>query len=130
MRGNKARAWLAGVLCGLFAFAGLGVPAEHARMVLDRASLELARGMPDGTLPAPCHDGMDMGHGPADQHVAMPDCLACVLMAAPGIAWATLPTLARIGAPEMADLAVERASLRLQAGFAGSHARAPPASTL
>ena len=130
MRGTKSRAWLAGLLCGLFAFAGLAVPAQHARMVIERAALELAYAMPDGTLPALCDEGMGMGHGPADPHAALPDCLACVLMGAPGLACAPLSKLARVGAPAAADDAVAPASLRRQFARAGRHARAPPAASI
>ncbi|MFO1142270.1 MAG: hypothetical protein U1E59_07755 [Amaricoccus sp.] len=128
MRGIKSRAWLAGLLCGLFAVAGLMVPAQHARMVIERATLELAYGMPDGTLPALCDEGM--GHGPADHSAALPDCLACVLMAAPGLACAPLPKLARVGAPAPVDVKVAPASVRLSFVLAGRHARAPPPASL
>ena len=49
--GHLLRAWLAGLLVGLLALAAVAVPGQHTRMVLERATLELAYAMPDGTLP-------------------------------------------------------------------------------
>ena len=73
------------LLAGLFALAMVSAPAEHARAVLGRALFVAAYAMPDGTLPDLCaHEGgTEDEHG---QHVVAPACLACVIMAAPGLA--------------------------------------------
>jgi hypothetical protein len=73
------------LLAGLFALAMVSAPAEHARAVLGRAVFVATYAMPDGTLPDLCaHEGGTVGeHG---QHVVGPACLACVIMAAPGMA--------------------------------------------
>jgi hypothetical protein len=122
--GIGLRAWLAGLLVGLFALAAVAVPGQHTRMLLDRATLELAYAMPDGTLPMLCaaEDGSDVPHG----HAVSPDCLACLLMAAPGIAPAPLPEPARIAAATDAGLAGHTALARLDLAFPGQLARAPP----
>ena len=123
--GTSPRAWLAGLLAGLFALAAVAVPGQHTRMVLERATLELAYAMPDGTLPVLCaaEDGKGAPHG---SHTVPPDCLACLLMAAPGLAPAPLPEPARVAAPTAASPAVQVALARLELAFPGQRARAPP----
>lgn len=126
----RLRFWLNGLLAGLFALAILPVPGQHARATVERIAFIAAYAMPDGTLPEICS-----GHGhpqdrPADghgQHPPIPDCLACVLMAAPGLAASPflLPT------PAVAP--VDAGSGEIDAGPARGfawpphRARAPPA---
>jgi len=123
--GTSLRAWLAGHLVGLLALAAVAVPGQHTRMVLERATIEIAYAMPDGTLPVLCDadDGKGAPHG---SHAVPPDCLACLLMAAPGLAPAPRPEPGRIATPTDAGPAGHTALARLDFAFPGQRARAPP----
>jgi len=127
MTDTRLRAWLTGLLAGLFALAVLAVPGEHARMMLDRAGFALAYAMPDGTLPVLCTgtDSHDDGL-PGSRHGVAPDCLACVLLAAPGLPPSAPPLALRIAAPALADRVADRAPVPIRVAFARRHARAPP----
>jgi hypothetical protein len=85
----RMRFWLSGLLVGLFALAIVPAPAQHGRAMLERASFVLAHALPDGSLPDLCADDPADPHG---RHLFGPACLACVLMAAPGLA---VPPLAQ-----------------------------------
>lgn len=127
--GARLRYALNGLLAGLFALAMVAAPTEHARAVLERAAFAVAYAMPDGTLPELCSDHGEPadGHG---QHLFAPACLACVIMAAPGLADRPSVTLNRAETPGRADLRIDDVTHRRQHAWALSHARAPPAVSI
>jgi hypothetical protein len=129
MSGIRLRAWLTGLLAGVFALAALAVPAQHTRMTLERAALELAYAMPDGTLPVLC-TGSEEDRLRDTQHAVSPDCLACVLSVAPGLPHAAPPCAVRVGLPVAVDRVAHRAATPIRTAFARRHARAPPAPSI
>jgi hypothetical protein len=105
----RFRRSLAGFLTGLFALAifvaptaharavigkALFVaPTAHARAVIGKALFVAAYAMPDGTLPHICGHSEPEDHG---QHRFAAACLACVIMAAPGLPNAPLAIVGRV----------------------------------
>ena len=120
------RLWLNALLAGLFALAVVAAPAEHARSVVARAGLNTAHPMPDGAMPGTHggHAGHAGGHG---EHLNLPACFACILMAAPGLPVPAggLPTCPTDKAPaesfEGRSLVTARAT-----EWRPCHPRAPP----
>lgn len=127
--GARLRYVLNGLLAGLFALAMVAAPSEHARAVLDRAAFAVAYAMPDGSLPELCSDHGEQtdGHG---QHLIASACLACVIMAAPGLADRPSVTLSRPETAGRADLRSDDVTHRRQGAWASSHARAPPTASI
>ncbi len=133
----RLRLGLAGLLAGLFALAIVPFPALHASAVLERAAFAAAYAMPDGSLPEICSgharpgdaagDAAGDGHG---GHLAAASCLACVVMAAPGLAPPPVLVRGRLGAP----MAAARVAPDLPRGdgvaWAPQRARAPPAASI
>jgi hypothetical protein len=124
--GATLRHWLTGLIAGLFALAVLPVPAEHSRAVIDRAGFALAYAMPDGTLPEICPDAGDPGDRHGGTHLATSICLACVVMAAPGLAARARPAADRHLAPVPAQLSPGVAVATRGLSPVPRRARAPP----
>ncbi|MBP7242963.1 hypothetical protein [Amaricoccus sp.] len=131
--GARLQFWLTGLIAGLFALAIVQAPGQHARAMAARTAFIAAYAMPDGAVPEIC-PGHALGDGgPADghgRHLSAPACLACVLVAAPGLAPAAFPAAGRRGAPvaaapcEVGPVAVH------EVAWAPHRARAPPAGSI
>ena len=119
---------LAGLLTGLFAFAIVVAPAAHARAVIGKALFVAAYAMPDGTLPHICgHSEPVEDHG---QHRLATACLACVIMAAPGLPDVPLAIAGRVMPAGVAPVLHERDAEGRQVAWARQPARAPPAPAI
>jgi hypothetical protein len=116
------------LLTGLFAFGIVVAPTTHARAVIEKALFVAAYAMPDGTLPHICGSSEpveDHGH----DRLA-PACLACVIMAAPGLPDVPLAVADRV---EPAGVAPELHGHDVggrQGDWARQPARAPPATAI
>lgn len=119
---HSSRSWLPGLLAGLLALAAIVAPAQHGRMALGRAVAALA--MVDA-------HGPHAGHGaPAKsqhEHLAAPACLACVLVAAPGLPAAAFAGMARLAVPEAGAPVPHTAPAVGRPARSARYARAPPA---
>lgn len=123
IRRPAGRPWAVAMLALLLTLTLEAAPAQHARAVLARASQVVAEaGVPHHghTMPLGDHDRTH------DQHLSAPACLACVLMAAPGLLAGPSSPPARIAAAEAAFLAHAPAPARAGALWAPQRARAPP----
>jgi hypothetical protein len=121
--GATLRSWLTGALAGLFVLAVVQAPAQHARVVAERAAFSAAHAMPHGTSSGIHHDEASDGHG---RHMLTPACFACVIMAAPGLPVASSAQASRIGvAARVVDFG--EAVAPREVGWAPQRARAPPA---
>ena len=127
--GASFRNLVQALIAGMFAFAMVLVPAQHARAVLERAVYVASYAMPDGTLPDICADGHSSadGHG---GHVVAPACMACVVMGAPGLADPPSVVVARVVASTAARFASDCARNGLPVVWAPQRARAPPALSI
>ena len=129
--GARGRFWLSGLLAGLFALAILPFPSLHSRAVLQRAAFAAAYAMPDGSLPELCsghaRSGTGDGHGP---HLGAAPCLACLVMAAPGLPPPPFAVSGRVGAPRTARLDAAAAPAAPGVAWAPQRARAPPAGSI
>ena len=123
--GKRARRWLTVLLAGLFGLAIVSAPAEHARAVLRQA----------GTAAMQAESSHDMhGHGkptgPHDRHQSGPACMACVLVAAPGLP-VPAPVAAALTAIAAATAALpEAAAAARKVPWTPQSARAPPAGSI
>ena len=121
------RFWLSGLLVGLFALATVPAPAQHARAVLERAIFVLAHAMPDGSLPDLCSDNSRSEDGRGQHHFA-PACLACVLMAAPGLSVPSWVQPTRLATAAPADISAADAAAPHLPRRSPLRPRAPPAA--
>jgi hypothetical protein len=127
--GASSRNRLLALFAGLFALAMALVPAQHASAVLARAMFVASYAMPHGTLPELCADG----HASADdhgQHILAPACMACVVMAAPGLANPPAVLVVRVSPSATAGFHAECSRTVLPSVWAPSRARAPPAQSI
>jgi hypothetical protein len=125
--GSRFRRSLAGLVAGLFAFGIVVAPTAHARAVIGKALFVAAYAMPDGTLPHICGHSEPEDHG---QHRFAAACLACVIMAAPGLPDAPLAIAGRVMPAGVAPVWRERDLEVRQLAWARQPARAPPAGSI
>jgi hypothetical protein len=124
----RIRRSLAGLLTGLFAFASVVAPTAHARAVIGKALFVAVYAMPDGTLPDICGHSEPIGeHG---DHRLAPTCLACVIMAAPGLPNVPLAVAGRVRPAGVAPVVHERDLEGRQVAWTRQPARAPPADSI
>jgi len=123
-RRRAGLSWLTGGLALLVALTLGAAPAQHARAVLARAS-EAVAVAEAGSAHHHRHDAPASEH---DRHLLAPACLACVLMAAPGLPAGPSMAVGRV-APVGAAL-LPRSAIPTRPGTARSpqRARAPPFS--
>ena len=116
------RSWVLGILALLLTLTLGAAPAEHARMVLARAAAVAEAGA------AHHAHGMPAGEqgGAHDRHLLAPACLACVLMAAPGLPAGPSATPERVAVVEAVLLPFGPASGHPGAAWTPTRARAPP----
>lgn len=127
--GARLRRSLAALLTGLFALAIVVAPTAHARAVIGKALFVAAYAMPDGTLPDICgHAGAPVEHH--GQHRSAPACLACIIMAAPGLPDVPPAIAGRVMPAGVAPALHDRTVEGRQVAWARQPARAPPAGSI
>lgn len=122
-RRSAPRLWALGILALLLTLTLGAAPAEHARAVLARASAVVVEA---GAARHAHGESAGEQDGAHDRHLFAPACLACVLMAAPGLPAGPSATPERIAAVETALLFHALALAHPGAAWTPARARAPP----